>query len=270
MAERGGGAAPLRVVSSIVEAISGRDNPEAVVDRIAAPSTSVVTLTITEKGYRIDPRTGTLNTGRRTGPGRPRRQASADRHRTDHPRPPAAARTGAGPAHRRLVRQPARQRGADRHPGPCLRRRPAGSRSRTAAGLAGRERHVPQHHGGPDGARHHGRPTWTPSNVNWASGTRRPWWPSRSCSGSSRTTSPPRRPRWEDAGALFSSDVAAWEAAKLRLLNASHSMLAYLGLAAGKDDHQRRRGRGRLPHRLPAHDGRGRAAHHHPAAGAGR
>ena len=43
-----------------------------------------------------------------------------------------------------------------------------------------------------------------------------------------------RRPRWEDAGALFSSDVAAWEAAKLRLLNASHSMLAYLGLATGK------------------------------------
>jgi len=42
------------------------------------------------------------------------------------------------------------------------------------------------------------------------------------------------RPRWEDAGALFSSDVAAWEDAKLRLLNASHSMLAYLGLAAGK------------------------------------
>lgn len=42
------------------------------------------------------------------------------------------------------------------------------------------------------------------------------------------------RPAWEKAGALFSSDVGAWEAAKLRLLNASHSMLAYLGLASGK------------------------------------
>ncbi|HSN35687.1 MAG TPA: mannitol dehydrogenase family protein, partial [Arthrobacter sp.] len=61
--ERGSGAAPLRVVSSIVEAISGRDNPGTVVDRIAAASTSVITLTITEKGYRIDPRTGGLNTG---------------------------------------------------------------------------------------------------------------------------------------------------------------------------------------------------------------
>jgi fructuronate reductase len=42
------------------------------------------------------------------------------------------------------------------------------------------------------------------------------------------------RPAWEEAGALFSNDVAAWEAAKLRLLNASHSLLAYLGLATGK------------------------------------
>ena len=39
VAERGSGAAPLRVVSSIVEAISGRDHPETVVDRIAAPAT---------------------------------------------------------------------------------------------------------------------------------------------------------------------------------------------------------------------------------------
>ncbi|WP_251045819.1 hypothetical protein [Arthrobacter sp. ISL-5] len=61
VAERGDGAAPLRVVSSIVEAIFGRDNPQKVVDRIAAASTRIVTLTITEKGYRFDPRTGSLN-----------------------------------------------------------------------------------------------------------------------------------------------------------------------------------------------------------------
>ena len=59
------------------------------------------------------------------------------------------------------------------------------------------------------------------------------------------------RPRWEDAGALFTPDVAAWEAAKLRLLNASHSMLAYLGLAAGQGNHQRCRGR-RTPSAPPA------------------
>lgn len=47
VAERGSGAAPLRVVSSIVEAISGSDHPETVVDRIAAGTTQVVTLTVT-------------------------------------------------------------------------------------------------------------------------------------------------------------------------------------------------------------------------------
>lgn len=38
------------------------------------------------------------------------------------------------------------------------------------------------------------------------------------------------RPAWERAGALFVDDVAPWEDAKLRVLNASHTLLAYLGL----------------------------------------
>ncbi len=41
------------------------------------------------------------------------------------------------------------------------------------------------------------------------------------------------RPRWEAGGAEFVSDVAPYEAAKLRLLNAGHSALACLGLLAG-------------------------------------
>jgi fructuronate reductase len=41
------------------------------------------------------------------------------------------------------------------------------------------------------------------------------------------------RPPWELAGAVLTDDVAPWEAAKLRLLNASHSLLAYLGALRG-------------------------------------
>lgn len=37
------------------------------------------------------------------------------------------------------------------------------------------------------------------------------------------------RPAWEKAGAVLTGDVAPWEQAKLRMLNATHSMLAYLG-----------------------------------------
>jgi len=43
------------------------------------------------------------------------------------------------------------------------------------------------------------------------------------------------RPAWERAGAQFVDDVAPFEAMKLRLLNASHSMFAYLGFLAGHE-----------------------------------
>ncbi|HYF60775.1 MAG TPA: mannitol dehydrogenase family protein [Burkholderiaceae bacterium] len=41
------------------------------------------------------------------------------------------------------------------------------------------------------------------------------------------------RPKWEAAGAEFVSDVAPWEASKLRLLNGGHLAIAYLGILAG-------------------------------------
>ncbi|MFI5664808.1 mannitol dehydrogenase family protein [Streptomyces sp. NPDC051684] len=41
------------------------------------------------------------------------------------------------------------------------------------------------------------------------------------------------RPAWEQAGAVFTEDVAPYELMKLRLLNGGHSLLAYLGLLRG-------------------------------------
>ena len=43
------------------------------------------------------------------------------------------------------------------------------------------------------------------------------------------------RPDWDLAGATFVADVAPFELAKLRLLNGSHSTLAYLGYLAGHE-----------------------------------
>jgi len=45
---------------------------------------------------------------------------------------------------------------------------------------------------------------------------------------------PGGRPSWEKAGALFVPDVAPYEKMKLRMLNGSHSMLAYAGFLSGK------------------------------------
>ena len=41
------------------------------------------------------------------------------------------------------------------------------------------------------------------------------------------------RPAWEAAGVIFTDQVAAFEAMKLRMLNGTHSMLAYVGFHAG-------------------------------------
>lgn len=44
---------------------------------------------------------------------------------------------------------------------------------------------------------------------------------------------PAGRPRWEDAGARFVDDVQPWEHRKLWLLNGAHSILAFAGLRRG-------------------------------------
>jgi fructuronate reductase len=46
---------------------------------------------------------------------------------------------------------------------------------------------------------------------------------------------PSGRPDWERGGAMFVRQVAAFELMKLRLLNGSHSTLAYLGFLAGHE-----------------------------------
>ncbi|MFG3156465.1 mannitol dehydrogenase family protein [Streptomyces sp. NPDC048219] len=44
-----------------------------------------------------------------------------------------------------------------------------------------------------------------------------------------------QRPRWEDTGARFVPDVAPYQVMKLRLLNGSHTLLSCLGLADGRE-----------------------------------
>ena len=46
------------VVGSLVEHLHAPDDPEAVIERMAAPTTAIVSLTITEGGYGVDPGTG--------------------------------------------------------------------------------------------------------------------------------------------------------------------------------------------------------------------
>jgi len=49
-----------RVIGSIVEYLYAPDDPEAVIEKMAAPSTRIVSLTITEGGYNVSGTTGTF------------------------------------------------------------------------------------------------------------------------------------------------------------------------------------------------------------------
>lgn len=59
--ERRQGTLTAKVVGSVREVLFAPEQMEAVVVRLAAPTTRVVTLTITEKGYCLDPATSRLN-----------------------------------------------------------------------------------------------------------------------------------------------------------------------------------------------------------------
>jgi fructuronate reductase len=61
--ERGPSGHTLRVVESIVDVKVAREDPEATLAALADPSIRLVTLTVTEKGYCHEPSTGRLNTG---------------------------------------------------------------------------------------------------------------------------------------------------------------------------------------------------------------
>ena len=60
--KHGDGTYEPRVIGSIVAYLFAPDDPEAVIERLAAPSTRIVSLTVTEGGYNISDITGEFDT----------------------------------------------------------------------------------------------------------------------------------------------------------------------------------------------------------------
>jgi mannitol 2-dehydrogenase len=56
----GDGTWDVRVIGSIVEYLFAPDDPEAAIEKMAAPTTRIVSLTVTEGGYNLDTVTGEL------------------------------------------------------------------------------------------------------------------------------------------------------------------------------------------------------------------
>ncbi len=59
---RDGSGDALKVIGAVREVLVAPENPEALVERLADPDVHIVTLTVTEKGYKLDPATGALLT----------------------------------------------------------------------------------------------------------------------------------------------------------------------------------------------------------------
>jgi fructuronate reductase len=229
--ERGAGASCPRVVGAVREVLNGGADPEAVTRRIADPAVRVVTLTVTEKGYRraVD---GSLDRDdavvRRDISGAPPRTVVGQLVRGLQARQRAGGAavtvvccdnlTDNGTVLRGLVHDF------------C-----AALPSVEAADLT----------------------TWLDAHVRFPSTMVDRIVPATTAADRAEvrsllgvedagvvTTEPFRqwvitddfaaeRPPWELAGVVLTAEVAPWETAKLRLLNASHSLLAYLGSLRG-------------------------------------
>nr|WP_245405660.1 mannitol dehydrogenase family protein [Sphingobium sp. Sx8-8] len=57
---RDGGVERRRIIGAVGKVIVAPEEPQALLAALASPDTHIVTLTVTEKGYRLDPVTGTL------------------------------------------------------------------------------------------------------------------------------------------------------------------------------------------------------------------
>lgn len=226
---RDGDREDARIIGSIGNVLVAPEDPRALIEALASPDIRVVTLTITEKGYKLDPASGNLS---ENDP-----DLAADYLNPEHPR------TAPGLLYAALALRHAR------HIPPftvlsCDNLPHNGARTRAAV-LSFAERIDPLVADwiAGDGAFPSSMvdrivPSTQPDDIaalaSWAGYTDH---------GMVKTEPFTQwvieddfrmgRPDFESVGVQMTRDVSGWETAKLRLLNGAHSSLAYLGGLAG-------------------------------------
>ena len=219
-----------RVMGALQELLVAPEDPEKVLGRLAAPTTHVVTITVTEKGYCLDA-TGALDTGHA--------DIQRDLQRPEQPRSLIGY----------LVEGLRRRRAANLAPLTvisCDNLTDNGIRlGRAVSQLAeardpGLARWIEDHTHFPRTMVDSITPATTDAlreRVAEALGMRDRWPVQRESflQWVLEDQVAVNGPDWAGAGVTITDDVPAYDRAKLRLLNGAHSTLAYLGLLAGHE-----------------------------------
>jgi fructuronate reductase len=218
-----------RVIGSVIGLLVAPENPEALIAAMADPQVKIVSLTVTEKGYCIDPATGRLD--------EQHPDIVHDVANPDQPRSAPGYLLAALHRRRALGVKPFTVMSCDNLPSNgeklhAILVKLAGLRSAEFARFIETEvacpstmidRIVPQTTDEDRAiakAALHLEDAWpiaTEPFTQWVIEDR----------------FPEGRPAWEHFGAELVADVAPYEAMKLKLLNASHTSLAFLGSLAG-------------------------------------
>jgi fructuronate reductase len=217
-----------RVIGSLAGLRHAASDPDAVVALLADPAIRIVTLTVTEKGYRLDPATGRLLLDDEL-------RGDLETERPPHTVPGLLIRGLA--ARRRADGGPIALVSCDNLPANGHRLRGLVDYLAAATSMSGwvREnvtfpgtmvdRIVPASTAetlavacGELGVRDEAAVCGEPYSV-WVV----------------EDDFPAGRPAWERAGAVLTGDPRPWERLKLRTLNGVHSAIAYLGALAGQE-----------------------------------
>ncbi|KQY14117.1 mannitol dehydrogenase family protein [Rhizobium sp. Root482] len=220
----------LSVIGSIVEILVAPENPEAVLSRMADAATRIVSLTVTEKGYCHNPATGTLDENHPDilhdlqNPSKPKSaigfivEALARRKAAGAPAFTLLTCDNLpsnGHVLKRVVTRFAELRDPELAAFVADVASPSTMVDRIVPATTDADRAAITAALGFSDA----WPVMTEPFRQWVV----------------EDDFPLGRPAWETAGVVFVEDVSAFETMKLRLLNGSHSTLAYLGYLAGAE-----------------------------------
>ncbi|MGW8203593.1 mannitol dehydrogenase family protein [Sphingomonas bisphenolicum] len=230
MLVRDGATERARLIGAVRHVIVAPEEPQALLAALASPDTHIVTLTITEKGYKLDPSTGALIAD---DP-----QLAADLISLESPQTAPGYLVAALALRRAAGIAPFTAISCDNlpHNGARLRNAVLELARRHDAGLAD---WIAEHGTFPETMVDRIVPATTPEDI--AMQTERLGVEDRAMV----KTEPFLQWVIEDrfcnlrpdfgAGVQLTAAVAPWEEAKLRLLNGAHSGIAYLGGLAGID-----------------------------------